>query len=268
MAVGVEVLRGGVANAGQVVRTGDHVRRPLPANAATLHPLLRFLRASSDVEVPLPLGIDGDVEVVEYLAGDVALAPFPAWVNSEGALESVARLLRRFHDATRLWEMPAGAMWSSALADPAGGSVVCHNDVCIENVVFRDGGAAALLDFDFAAPGRRVWDVAQTARYWVPVTDPELPAAASRGVRDVIGRLRCFVDAYGLDEDERREFVEVLLDAEDVARRFVEERAAAGIAGFVEMWNPAAMQRFCHKLAWIESHAGEITDALTNSGTR
>lgn len=257
------MLLGGVANAGQVVRVGSHVRRPLPANAATLHPLLRFLRAGSDVEAPVPVAIDGDVEVVEYVPGEVALTPFPDWANTIGALESVARLLRRLHDATVAWEMPAGATWSAALADPEGGTVVCHNDVCIENVVFRDGSAAALLDFDFAAPGRRVWDVAQTARYWVPVTDPELPKAASRGVRDVVGRLRRFVDAYGLDDGGRREFVAVLLDAEDVARRFVEERATAGVEGFVEMWDATAVQRFDRKLAWIASHADEITHALT-----
>jgi hypothetical protein len=44
--------------------------------------------------------------------------------------------------------------WPRALADPAGGTILCHNDVCPDNVVFRDGRAAALIDFDLAAPGR------------------------------------------------------------------------------------------------------------------
>jgi Ser/Thr protein kinase RdoA (MazF antagonist) len=43
---------------------------------------------------------------------------------------------------------------------------VCHNDVCIENVVFDDRReAVGLLDFDFAAPGRAVRDLVHTARY-------------------------------------------------------------------------------------------------------
>lgn len=50
--------------------------------------------------------------------------------------------------------------------------MLCHNDVCPENVVFRNGRATALIDFDLAAPGRAVWDVAMTARYWVPMLDP------------------------------------------------------------------------------------------------
>ena len=52
--------------------------------------------------------------------------------------------------------------WSDEMRDPdpLGDVVICHNDVCPENVVYRDGVAVALLDFDFAAPGRRVYDVA------------------------------------------------------------------------------------------------------------
>lgn len=257
-----ETLSGGVVNAGSVVRTGRQVRRPLPANATTLHALLRFIRAYSDVEAPLPIAIEDRVEVVEYLPGDVALAPYPGWANSERALETLGRLLRRFHDATTRWEIPATASWSAAFADPAGGPVICHNDVCIENVVFRDGRAAALLDFDFAAPGRRVWDVAQTARYWIPVTDPELPAAAKRGVTDPIGRLRRFVDAYDLEPDARHQFVDVLLETERAARRFVEAQAAQGVAGFVSMWDEAAVQRFDRKMAWIDRQAENIVNAL------
>ena len=59
------------------------------------------------------------------------------------------------------------------MADPEGGPVVCHNDVCLENVVFRDGEAVALLDFDFAAPGRPVYDLACFARMCVPIDDDE-----------------------------------------------------------------------------------------------
>ena len=56
--------------------------------------------------------------------------------------------------------------------------MLCHNDVCLENVVFRNGHAAALIDFDLAAPGRPLWDVAMTARYWVPMLDPTSAAAS------------------------------------------------------------------------------------------
>ncbi len=176
----------------------------------------------------MPVGVESDIEVLEFCPGDVALSPYPAWSNGVGALESVARLLRSFRDATLNFPVAEDARWSGGFADPQGGPVICHNDVCIENVVFEDQVAASLIDFDFAAPGRRVWDVAHTARYWVPLTDPDLPAARGRDITDPIGRLRVFVDAYGLDERERAQFVEVALEAEEVALTFVEEQVALG----------------------------------------
>ena len=73
---------------------------------------------------------------------------------TETALRSVGSLLRRLHDAGAAIAVDARAEWPRSLADPAGGTMLCHNDVCPENVVFRDGRATALIDFDLAAPGR------------------------------------------------------------------------------------------------------------------
>ena len=61
--------------------------------------------------------------------------------------------MQRFHAASSTFVPADRDTWSDELADPASGAVVCHNDVCLENVVFRDGQAVGLLDFDFAAPG-------------------------------------------------------------------------------------------------------------------
>jgi len=44
-----------------------------------------------------------------------------------------------------------------------GARLVCHDHVELSNVVFRDGIAVALIDFEFAAPGRPVYDLAQPA---------------------------------------------------------------------------------------------------------
>ncbi len=210
----------------------------------------------------MPVGVESDIEVLEFCPGDVALDPYPAWSNEAGALESVARLLRSFHDATVNFPIPQDAEWSEGFADPQGGPVICHNDVCIENVVFEDQIAASLIDFDFAAPGRRVWDIAHSSRYWVPLTDPTLPATRARNITDPIGRLRRFVDAYGLDDRERAQFVDVALEAEHVARTFVEEQVALGVESFVQMWTDAAKQRFEAKIGWIDRHASGIAAAL------
>ena len=117
------------------------------------------------------VGIDTDGrERLAFIPGDVATPPYPAWAQTDIALGSIARLIRRLHDASVGLDLGA-TTWSDEMADPLGGEVMCHNDVCLENVVFRNGEAIALLDFDFAAPGRREFDLAAFARMCV---DPEL----------------------------------------------------------------------------------------------
>ena len=48
--------------------------------------------------------------------------------------------------------------------------VVCHNDFAPYNVVFDDGGPVGVIDWETAAPGARVWDVAYAAYRWVPLS--------------------------------------------------------------------------------------------------
>ena len=157
-------LDGGIANVGQVVRVGPHVLRPSSPHTGSIHSFLRAVRHIGFEGASLPVGIDEDGrERLEFIDGVVPLAPYPDWSQSDTALASIARLLRGLHDAARGFD-PRGLTWNGALADPAGGTVVCHNDVELSNVVFRDGVAVALLDFEFAAPGRPVYDLAQLAR--------------------------------------------------------------------------------------------------------
>lgn len=167
-----EALAGGMANAGAVFRRGALVERPAPRNAYALHPYLRALKEHGFDTAPIPVGLTADGrEQLTFIPGDVALPPLPGWVLTEAALESVGRLLRRLHEASAAVAVDTRVEWPRDLADPEGGTMLCHNDVCPENVVFRDGQAAALIDFDLAAPGRPLWDVAMTARYWVPMLD-------------------------------------------------------------------------------------------------
>ena len=56
----------------------------------------------------------------------------PSWRQADRAWASTAALLRGLHAAARGFD-PGGLGWSDELADPAGGTVVCHNDVCPEH---------------------------------------------------------------------------------------------------------------------------------------
>ncbi|WP_233580375.1 phosphotransferase [Streptomyces triticirhizae] len=218
-----------MANAGAVFRRGDRVDRPAPPQARALHAHLAALRARGLDGVPEPLAIGPDGrERLSFVPGDVPLPPFPDWAMSEAALRSVGELLRRLHDASVGLPPDASTRWSTELADPRGGTVLCHNDVCPENTVFRDGRAVALIDFDLAAPGRPLWDVAQAARYWAPMVDPRSRAGSYPDGLEPIDRVRVLVDGYGLTPRERADLPEAIEQATAVGRAFVAGRLANG----------------------------------------
>ncbi|MCU1502677.1 MAG: hypothetical protein JWM12_2031 [Ilumatobacteraceae bacterium] len=267
----VAVLHGGVANAGAVVRVGGHVVRPSNAHTGTIHDLLRHLHDSGFHGASRPVGVDPDGrERLVFIPGEVPVIPYPAWSQSDESLASVARLLRRYHDAASGYVPPVGATWSDEMIDhgvPMVGDgadqiVVCHNDVCLENVVFRDGIAVALLDFDFAAPGRRQFDLANFARMCVPIDD-ETSVRFGWRPADQGERLRIVADAYGLTAPERETFFTILAGTIAAGGAFLRRRAAAGDPNFVAMWQSTGGEaRFDHRRQWFEQHAARFRAAL------
>lgn len=149
------------------------------------------------------------------------------------------------------------------MADPAGGPIVCHNDVCLENVVFRGGTAVALLDFDFAAPGRPVFDLAAFARMCVPIDDDRNAARLGWAPADRAARLRVVADAYGLDGAGRRELVALLGEAMTRGGEFVRRRVAAGDPNFTAMWDEmGGQERFDRRRRWWTERAADFAAAL------
>lgn len=125
-----EPLLGGMANAGAVFRRGDLVERPASRHARDLHAYLRALKEHGFDAAPAPVGLTADGrERLTFIPGDVALPPFPDWAMTSTALASVGRLLRRLHEAGAAVAVDTRAAWPTDLADPEGGTLVCHNDV-------------------------------------------------------------------------------------------------------------------------------------------
>ncbi len=256
-------LDGGIANAGQVVRVGPHVLRPSSPHTGSIHSFLRAVRHIGFEGASLPVGIDEDGrERLEFIDGDVPLAPYPDWSQSDTALASIARLLRGLHDAARGFD-PRGLTWNDALADPAGGTVVCHNDVELSNVVFRDGIAVALLDFEFAAPGRPVYDLAQLARLCVPIDDEVDQARLGWLPADRPARLRLVADAYGLDRDGRAQLLPAMNDAIDRIEVAVRHSVDAGDPNFIAMVNrTGGIEKYDRRRRWWMDHYDQFATAL------
>lgn len=262
----VEVLAGGIGNAGAVVRVGDEVHRPAGPHHDAIHALLAHVRAAGFDGAPevLGLGADGG-ERLRFVPGEVAYPPFPAWADDEGVLTSAAALLRRFHDAQAGFVAPPGSTWSAEMADPRPGpdAVIGHDDLCLENMVVRGGEVVAFLDFEFAAPARRAWDLADLVRYLAPIDTPERTAQVRTPGLDPARRLRLAVDAYGMEGADRSEVVVAL--GEQIARggTFVQRRVEAGEPAFVAMWEGGGgMARYDERREWFAAHRHELLEAL------
>jgi GNAT superfamily N-acetyltransferase len=270
MQLDLERLQGGVDHAGAVVRMGGEVRRPSNPHSPTIHRLLSWVRDAGCEGVPDPIGLDveGNERLV-FIKGNVPIPPYPAWAQTDEALASTARLIRELHDASVGFD-GTGATWSDEMADRAavdraGDRVICHNDVCMENIVFRDGQAVALLDFDFAAPGRREYDLAAFARMCTPIDDDAGAALLGWVPADRPRRLAVIADAYGLDADQRAELLEALDASIASGGQFVLRRVEAGEQAFIDVWNAmGGMARYDARRTYWSTNRQRFAEALAS----
>jgi hypothetical protein len=257
-------LRGGLTNAGLVSRVGDTVRRPLRPESGATHALLDHLERMGFAGAPRYLGVDErDREILSYIPGHAAIAPHEAWALSDEALVSVAELLRRYHEAVRSFD-PAPHVWPQALPAAFAGGIVSHNDPNLDNVIFRNGRAVALIDFDLACPGSEVWDVACAVRLWAPLRAERDVPAPLRG--RTLARLRLFLDAYGLPERERPRVVEATALAHAWCYRIVRDAVAHGHPSFNRMWTAGGRANAARTARWLAEHAPDMRAGLETAG--
>lgn len=181
------------------IRRGNTVRKPSGSWTRSSYELLAFLHEQGYGAAPRPLGVgaEGD-EVLSWVEGTAASgAPLPEYVWSLDSLVAVTQLVRHLHDLTRGWR-PQTSDWKTAPGAPPG-DVICHNDAGPWNVVFRERRPVALVDWDVAAPGTRLWDIGYLAWHWIPLWPDD--RAADHGFQDLDRRgqrVRGMVDAYGM----------------------------------------------------------------------
>ena len=252
-------LAGG--NLSAVWRRGDTVRRSTGPWTPAVHALLGHLAAVGFDGAPRALGVDAQGrEVLDYVEGEVPAYPVPAPLWSEQVLAEVAGLLRRLHDATVGFQ-PSAAVWRHGAGAPGGGEVICHNDVAHYNTVFRAGRPVAFIDWDFAAPGPRVWDLVYAAYRLVPLTrDQPAPVFGVPLPVDRPGRLRRFCDAYGLED--RAGLVDVLVERIEMICEVIVDQAAAGDPAFQRFLAEGHVAGYREDLEFIESIRARLEQAL------
>ena len=254
------LLLGGTANRGLVVRVGDTVRRPLRPSSPAANALLGFLEDVGFEGAPRFLGIDEQGrEVLSYLPGETVTTPYPAWSLTDDALDSVALLLKRYHEAVREFSA-ADYPWAEPVPPEYVDGLVSHNDPNLDNIVFRNGIAVALIDFDLAGPGSALWDVAAAIRLWAPLRpDPDI--ADPRRGRGVT-RLRRFADAYDLTEADRLRLVDAAADNHVWCMDYVRRGAESGHPWFHQRWTTGEADLTTRTNHWFTTHRAILERAL------
>lgn len=265
-------LLGGDVTEG-VVRVGDTVRRPTVPNADLIHALLLHLERVGFDGAPRFLGIDATGRaVLTFIAGEVAGRPHQPWIAGEDRLISLGRFLRRLDDAAATFVVPDGVTIDPGFTEtpdlppvpPYEPELIGHRDITPENVVFDDGWASALIDFDLAGPATRVDEVMNALRYWAPIADPTDVDPVLRDV-DAVRRCRLFADAYDMSGDDRAKLVEVATMRLRRSWHLMRQRAEVDGGGWLRMWQEGVGDRILRAQRWLDANGAAIESALLSA---
>jgi len=244
--VGEQSLPGGFVTT--VVRDGNTVRRAQPENPGYVHAVLGWFERQGWDGAPRFLGTDElGREVLSFIDGHVAWEPAqPPSVTSDASMAGVAGLVREFHDLTAGTPLAAGA------------EVACHNDLSPRNTVYRDRGTGlapvAFIDWDLAAPGERIHDIAHVCwQYLALGPRGDDPAVAGQ-------RMRLICDAYGLPD--HGSLLPTILWWQDRCWRGIESKAAGGDPAMIRLRDSGAARSVRDAYDWVTSHRDELATYL------
>jgi tRNA A-37 threonylcarbamoyl transferase component Bud32 len=152
-----EMLTGG--NVSNVYRSGDTVRRVLKPHSTKIHILLKHLENKGFNYAPKFFDIDEKGrEILSFIEGEAGNYPLKEYMWSKDVLKEIAKMLRHYHDAVS--DFPLSDEWKPMDNTPNKIEVICHNDFAIYNIIFNHEKPVGIIDFDVAAPGPRLWDIA------------------------------------------------------------------------------------------------------------
>jgi hypothetical protein len=252
-----------------VHRRGDVVIRDAGPWTPTVHWLLRHLEDVGFSAAPrlVGSGFDSDGwETLTYIDGEF-IQPGP-W-SLEGAA-ALGGLLRSLHQATSTFQPPPDAVWFPWHGRDLGGpvKVIGHCDVAPWNIVARDGMPVALIDWETAGPVDPLVELAQLC--WLNAKLHDDIVAEREGLPPVADRARqlaAIVDAYGLDADQRRGFLDQIVEfaITDTAWEADDAGVTPGMTSHpIALW---AMAWRARSAAWMLRNRQTLEAAVTGTSS-
>lgn len=267
----VEVpLVGGDVTEG-IVRVGDTVRRPVSPVSDAVRRVLEHLHQHGFDGAPRYLGSDRKGrDVLSFVDGEVAARPWPDWVADAERIVSVARLTRAYDDTVASMGVPE---WSRALRlpDPKGiplsiagePELIGHMDITPENVVFRNGSAFALIDFDLIRPSTRAEEVCNLLQWWAPWMPCADREEALRSA-DALARGALLVDAYGLGSQTRLELVDLALNTAERSWHLMKLRSETLGGGWRRMWDEGVGEKILRRAQWLRDNRHDLAASVAS----
>ena len=227
-------LTGGNVTAG-VVRGATPCAGPPAPGRRPLHALLRqpgggrLRRRAACI-----LGLDDrGREILTYAEG-MAAWPWDAFapLATDAALARVAERINAYHAAVAGFAPPPDAAWNPiaphAPGRLGGAELICHNDFAPWNLIIGPDSALTFIDWDLAAPGARLSDLAYAARGFVPlIPDPPYPIAYTR-------RLALLCEVWRV---KPADLIDAILWRGEVDFTNLRTRAEAGEEPWRSIWN-------------------------------
>jgi hypothetical protein len=186
------------------LRIGDTVTRIAGPWSTNVHALLSHLAKRGFAKAPKYISCDesAGTETLSFIEGRAGTYPLTTAQRSDTALADVAETVRAIHDATVDFVPPKPDGWQYRATAPTEIDCIGHNDLGPYNAVYDGGRVVGIIDWDFAGPSSRAWDVCYAAHRFVPLSAPRSTLAFGwDAMPDQRARLRLFVEAYGLEFD-------------------------------------------------------------------
>ncbi|MEV9501114.1 phosphotransferase [Bacillus safensis] len=251
-----ELLIGG--NVSNVYRSGDTVRREVKSDNINIRKLLKHLEKKNFSYAPKFLGVDEKGrEILSFIEGVAGHDPLKEYMCSHHALKELARMLRLYHDA--VCDFPISDDWERMDNTPNNIEVVCHNDFAMYNIIFKDKKPVGIIDFDVAAPGPRLWDIAYTLYTCVPLSrffrtaTGEVVKYSSLDHADYIKhRVKLFFESYG--EEIAENYLDMVLLRLKGLCQYMKRKASEGDIAFQDMIHEGHLEHYQKDIQFIHEH--------------